>query len=107
MSNVPFYFLCVFVFFLPWESLTTVLIEALALEIPVVSTDCDFGPREMLTRGKYGKFVPVDDAEALAAAIRSTLSEPRTVVPEEAIDVFRVVHASEEYLKVLLGDVHA
>jgi glycosyltransferase involved in cell wall biosynthesis len=73
----------------------------------MVSTDCDFGPREILARGKYGKLVPVGDAEALAAAIRSTLSEPRIVVPEEAIDVFRVERASDEYLKVLLGDVHA
>jgi hypothetical protein len=46
-------------------------------------------------------------AEALAAAICSTLSELRTVVPEEAIDMFRVERASEEYIKVLLGDVHA
>lgn len=90
-----------------WEALPTVLIEALALGIPMVSTDCDFGPREILARGKYGKLVPVDDARALASAIRSALSEPRIVVPEEAISVFSVERATEEYLKVLLGDAHA
>jgi glycosyltransferase involved in cell wall biosynthesis len=93
MASVLFYLLCVFAVFLPWET--------------PGGLDCDFGPREILAWGKYGKLVPVGDAEALAVAIRSTLSEPRTVVPEEAIDLFRVEGASEEYLKVLLGDVHA
>jgi glycosyltransferase involved in cell wall biosynthesis len=86
-----------------WEALPTVLIEALALEVPIVSTDCDFGPREILAHGKYGKLVPVDDVRALASAICSSLSEPRMVVPEEAISAFTVEHATEEYCKILLG----
>jgi len=41
----------------------------MALGIPVVSTDCPYGPSETLAGGKYGPLVPVGDDESLAAAI--------------------------------------
>lgn len=37
-----------FVFTSLWEGLATVLIEALSLSIPIISTDCKYGPREIL-----------------------------------------------------------
>jgi glycosyltransferase involved in cell wall biosynthesis len=40
----------------------------------VVSTNCPFGPREILLDGRYGSLVPVGDARGLAAAIESALS---------------------------------
>jgi glycosyltransferase involved in cell wall biosynthesis len=53
-----------------------VLIEALAQGIPVVSTDCPIGPREILQDGRYGRLVPPGDPAALAAAMRETLDNP-------------------------------
>jgi len=59
-----------------WEGLGFVLIEALALGTPVVSTDCPSGPREILDDGRYGTLVPIGDEEALAQAITATLTHP-------------------------------
>ncbi len=52
------------------------LLEALAHGTPVVSTDCQFGPRDVLLEGRLGKLVPVDDIDALAAAITQHLEDP-------------------------------
>jgi hypothetical protein len=48
----------------------------------------------------------VGDVEALAAAVKLALSEPRAVFPDNAVDVFRFEHATDEYLKILLGGVY-
>ena len=52
-----------------WEVLPTVLIEALACECKVISTDCPCGPMEILEDGSYGNLVPVADSSALAEAV--------------------------------------
>jgi len=44
----------VFVFPSLYEGQPNALIEALICGCPIVSTDCDYGPREILDSGKYG-----------------------------------------------------
>lgn len=58
------------------EGLPTVLLEALACETPIVSTDCPSGPREILADGRYGMLVPVGDDAAFADALVETLDAP-------------------------------
>ena len=59
-----------------WEGFGQSLAEALLLGTPTVATDCVSGPRDLLANGEHGDLVPVDDVDALAAAICSHLQEP-------------------------------
>jgi glycosyltransferase involved in cell wall biosynthesis len=94
----------VFVLSSAWEGFGRVLVEALAMGCPVVSTDCPSGPREILENGLYGPLVPVGDDAALAAAIESVLERPpeRAALRKRAED-FSLERGVERYLAVLLG----
>lgn len=66
------------------ESFSVVCVEALACGVPVISTDCPFGPPEILGHGMYGTLVPIGDADAMAQAILRVVSGERREVPETA-----------------------
>ena len=75
----------------------------MACGCPVVSTDCPFGPREILEDGRLGPLVSVGDSEALADAMARTLEEPpeREALRQRA-SFFSVDRAVEQYEKLLL-----
>ena len=57
-----------------WEGSPNALVEAMALGLPVVSTNCESGPSEILADGRYGRLVPVGDVEAMADGIERALA---------------------------------
>jgi len=67
-----------------FEGLPTTIIEALFCGLPVVSTDCPSGPRELLMDGKYGSLVPVNDKTTLATAIEFELKNRRLPEVQQA-----------------------
>lgn len=101
VDNAPEYikYSDIFVFPSIFEGLGNVLIEALSLGVPIISSDCPYGPREILAPGteykniqeeeyaEYGILVPYgskhiekelsDDEKCLAHAIIKLLSDEK------------------------------
>lgn len=87
-----------------YEGLPNALIQALALGVPAVSTDCPSGPAEVLDGGRFGALVPVGNADALASAITYSLNNVPVPVPREWLDQYSIVGVAEQYLSVLISD---
>ncbi|KAA0914430.1 glycosyltransferase [Psychrobacter sp. ANT_WB68] len=56
-----------------FEGFGYVIVEAQALEVPVISTDCPFGPRELLPEQNL---VPVGDISTLSSLMKQAISNP-------------------------------
>ncbi|MBZ9577547.1 glycosyltransferase [Patescibacteria group bacterium] len=87
----PFKFLSksnLFILSSHWEGLPTVILEAMTCGLPVISTDCKSGPREILApdtniesqtedieRAEYGILIPTKNEEILSKAIIEMLND--------------------------------
>ena len=58
-----------------FEGFGRVIVEALALDTPVISTDCPSGPSELLS---VHNLVPVNDVSALATKMTALMANPQT-----------------------------
>lgn len=89
-----------------FEGLGMVLVEAMACGTPVLSTDCPYGPAEILAGKRGGVLVPVGDSAALANAACQLLQDPdrlqelkhQALVRAEAFDAGRI---AGQYAKLL------
>ncbi len=93
-----------------YEGFGNVLVEALALGVPIVATDCPVGPREIVDHERTALLTPVGDAEALASAIVRLLNDAKLrgrlarAGPIRAADFAlpRVVSAYDQALKQVI-----
>lgn len=56
-----------------YEGMPNVLVEAMSLGVPVLSTDCPHGPRDILQGGELGILVTNSDSQAVADSIKQTM----------------------------------
>jgi glycosyltransferase involved in cell wall biosynthesis len=83
-----------------FEGLGMNLIEALACDTPVVSTDCPYGPNEILTGNLAEYLVPVGNHQLLAQKVLSVLQHSPTIDHQRLRDTFSIEQATQSYLKL-------
>ncbi len=109
----PFAFLaCADIFVLPshYEGFPNALLEAMAVGLPVIATDCPSGPAELLDRGRYGMLVSPGDPCQLSAAMRtmaadSTLRQRLTNKSLARASSYTIDNMVRQYEQVLLDAI--
>jgi len=82
------------------EGLGMVLIESLICGTPIVSTDCDYGPREILT-GELEKYlVPINNPIALANTISMALTSYPNTSNAEILDKIDPLKIADQYMEL-------
>lgn len=90
-----------------YEAAPLNIAEALCLGVPIVAAAAKGGVSEMLGNGRFGRLVPVGDADAMAGAIVEAFDAPRAAVPREAVrwlDEKQVLRQWEDSLSEAAGN---
>ena len=66
-----------------YEGLPNALIEAVTLGVPIISSDCKTGPREILNKQKYGKLFKIGDYDSLSRLIIKSKKKKRVIYFED------------------------
>ena len=88
------------------EGLPYALIEALICKIPIVSTNCETGPKEILENGKYGILTKVADSDDLAEKMISLAKDEKirahySKISHQRIEIFDTKHFIEKWKELI------
>jgi GalNAc-alpha-(1->4)-GalNAc-alpha-(1->3)-diNAcBac-PP-undecaprenol alpha-1,4-N-acetyl-D-galactosaminyltransferase len=77
IKNIHDYYMkaSLFVFTSKAEGFPNALLEAMHFGLPCISTDCNYGPSDLITDGKDGFLVPVNNQEALIEKIDKLIKD--------------------------------
>jgi glycosyltransferase involved in cell wall biosynthesis len=80
------------------------LIQGAGLVLAIVSTNCPYGPTEVLGGGRWGTLVPVGNTAALAQAMRALLRNPGDENARQARAAhFTIARAVDAYTALMLA----
>lgn len=95
-----------------FEGMPNALMEAMAVGLPCISTDCETGPEDLITDGENGYLIPVGDTDALAMRLiqimdmtpqqRSAMGQQAHKTMEEKFNVREITQQWEKLLDSLV-----
>lgn len=89
-----------------FEGLPNILLEVLTFKIPIISTNCKSGPKEILQNGKFGYLVNVNDYKGLSKKIIYVIkhyknAKKKTELGFKSLDNYNYESQCEKYIKFL------
>lgn len=95
-----------------WEGWSLAICEALRCGLPVISTDCEFGPSDILIDRRLGRLVPPGDEAALVEAMNDycdRIAEERTFADyrRQNIDRYSVENSTKIHADAIRQAVEA
>ncbi|MEI7451740.1 MAG: glycosyltransferase [Candidatus Falkowbacteria bacterium] len=90
-----------------WEGLPQVLAEAMICKVPVISVDCNSGPREMIINGVSGYLIKQDDNNEFVQRVCEILDDEhlRLDIASKAYDFavaeYSIEKCSKKYLEII------
>ena len=90
-----------------YEGVPAVILEALAANIGIISTDCSRSMAALLQQGALGTLVPVGDEAGFAAAIRT--ARPQAQNAQRTLHQarrFTIEHGADHYARVMRTVLH-
>ena len=109
VSNVPEWLVSADLFILSsdYEGMPGVVLEALAVNCPVVATDCFPGARALLGTATRCSVTPIGNVDALASAIYNSLNNKENTNELSCLaDKYRVSAAVDSYIDALSLLIH-
>ena len=86
-----------------YEGFGNVLVEAGMFKIPIISTNCKSGPKEILNNGKFGDLVNVGDTKKLSKLILKNLKKPnkdKVLKMYKSLKIFNIKEHVTKYEKI-------
>lgn len=92
-----------------YEGMPNALIEAMAMGVPCISSDCRTGPKGLIREGETGLLFETGNADALAEKLTWALNHPERMnqmgkaAREDMLDTYKIERTMSSFMKMIEG----
>lgn len=84
------------------EGFGLVIIEAMQCGVPIIATDCEVGPKEILNGNEYGITIPICDSTAMSIAMSTILNDEqkKKYYKDKSLERAKKYYINESIIKI-------